>query len=211
MTSETINTLLLASQSASRRRLLDIAQIPYLLYTHAIDERAACSWQLPIDELVISLARHKMGAISYANIAVPENHVLFVLTADTLTQDVHGVIHGKPTSYEEARRMLHVFRNNQARIATGFRIERRIWREGAWNIDKFHEEAVEGTCLFSVPEHSVDEYLNKVPALSCAGGMEIEGYGMQFVKYTTGSYSAIMGLPLFEVRQALFSLGFYNP
>ena len=38
--------------------------------------------------------------------------------------------------------------------------------------------------------------------------MAIEGVGSQFVKSIDGSYTAIVGLPLFELRTALLELGF---
>lgn len=44
--------------------------------------------------------------------------------------------------------------------------------------------------------------------MDCAGAVTIEEFGMQFVKEIHGSYSNIIGLPLFEVRHALKTLGF---
>lgn len=204
-----MHQLLLASRSPSRRALLDAAQIPYVLYEHAIDERAI-PWSLPLEQLVLIIARQKMEAVEYSTPPLSRDSLLFILTADTLTQNYDGTICGKPSSYEDAVEMLAAFRDKESRIATGFRIERRIWNEGAWRTEMVHEETVIGTCLFSVPEHNVAEYLAKVPALSCAGGMAIEEYGLQFTRHVAGSYSAIIGLPLYEVRVALNTMGFFK-
>lgn len=205
-----MNTLLLASKSRSRRMSLDTAKIPYVLYEHEIDERA-CSWELPVEELVLLLARQKMQAVDYDVLGSSNrSDALFVLTADTLTQDDQGIIHGKPFSYDDACAMIAAFRNREARIATGFRLERRVWDGAAWCTDREHEEVVIGTCCFSIPEHAVADYIEQTSALSCAGGMEIEGYGMQFVRYVAGSYSAIMGMPLFELRTALEKMEFFK-
>jgi septum formation protein len=204
-----MHQLLLASRSPSRRALLDAAQIPYVLYDHAIDERAI-PWSLPLEQLVLVIARQKMEAVEYSTPPLASNSLLFVLTADTLTQNYDGTICGKPSSYEDAKAMLAAFRDKESRIATGFRIERRAWKHDAWHVDMMHEETVIGTCLFSVPEHSVEEYLAKVPALSCAGGMAIEEYGLQFTRHVAGSYAAIIGLPLYELRLALNTMGFFE-
>lgn len=204
-----MHTLLLASRSSSRRALLDAAQISYVLYEHEIDERAI-PWSLPLEQLVLVIARQKMEAVSYAVPPTNASDMLFVLTADTLTQNHDGIICGKPSSYEDARAMLAAFRDKESRIATGFRLELRIWKQGGWQVDRVHEETVVGTCLFSVPEHCVAEYLQKAPALSCAGAMAIEEYGLQFTRHVAGSYSAIIGLPLYELRRALDSMQFFT-
>jgi septum formation protein len=204
-----MHSLLLASRSASRRALLDAAKIPYVLYEHAIDERAI-SWAMPLEQLVLAIARQKMEAVVYNDSQSNQDSPLFILTADTLTQQYDGTICGKPSSYEEAVAMLDGFRGKESRIATGFRIERRIWKQGKWYVEAAHEEVVVGICVFSVPESSVKEYLRQCSALSCAGAMAIEEYGLQFTQYVSGSYSSIIGLPLFEVRVALDEMGFFQ-
>ena len=60
-----------------------------------------------------------------------------------------------------------------------------------------------------MPDNWIDIYLEKTPYLDVSGGMAIEKYGNQFLKTVQGSYSTIIGLPLFEVREALEKLGFF--
>jgi septum formation protein len=73
---------------------------------------------------------------------------------------------------------------------------------------------VESKCVFEVPHELIDWYLEKLDILdglsytNVSGAMAIEGVGSQFVKSIDGSYTAIVGLPLFELRQALTELGF---
>ncbi|MCZ6913286.1 MAG: Maf family protein, partial [Rickettsia endosymbiont of Ixodes persulcatus] len=49
---------------------------------------------------------------------------------------------------------------------------------------------------------SLDEGIDK------AGGCKISGYAEAFISFISGSYSNVMGLPLFETVNALTSLGF---
>ncbi len=51
-------------------------------------------------------------------------------------------------------------------------------------------------------------YKSKFPGAS--GAVAIEDYGAQFLKTVDGSHSAIIGLPLFELREALDELGFFD-
>ena len=91
---EYTHTLLLGSKSPSRQMLLNDAQIPFTLVGQDADERQ-CGWAMPLTQLVATIARHKME-----HVVLPaggqEGAVCFVMTADTLSQDMDGTIHGKP-------------------------------------------------------------------------------------------------------------------
>ena len=73
------------------------------------------------------------------------------------------------------------------------------------------EQCVVGECIIDIPQHWRESYYTHHPhALQAAGGFAIEGYGMQFVQSVNGSITTIIGLPLYELRQALETLGFFN-
>lgn len=202
-----VRHLLLASQSASRRELLEEARISFRLVEQVADERA-CPWTLPIEELVQEIAYLKM-----VHVVMPDDLdrdcVHYILTADTLTQDSAGLVYGKPASHEDAVTTLRALRHGQVVTATGFRLERRVWR-GGWLTDAVETGVVAGSCHFAVPDAWIDRYIENSIALSCAGSMAIEGYGSRFVHTISGSYTAIMGLPLYEVQIALDRLGFFD-
>ena len=56
----------------------------------------------------------------------------------------------------------------------------------------------------------IDFYLDQIPFMTLSGAGFIEGIGEQFVKEINGCYSAILGLPMYKLREALFSLEFYS-
>lgn len=199
--------LFLASKSYSRALLLTSAQIPFTVIGQEADE-LQCDWGLPLEELVLSIAHHKMAHAVLPTSA--ENEEILVLTADTLTQDMAGTVYGKAATYDDAVKTIKALQNG-SRVATGFRLDKKAMRNGVWELCESHSAVVTAACVFNIPDQWIDLYLQKEPlALKAAGAMVIEGYGQQFLQSVTGSYSAIMGLPLYEVRLALEARGFFE-
>ena len=200
------NILLLASQSQSRRELLSLVKIPFVLVEQEADE-SECDWALPLPQLVASIAKHKMNQVIMPR--GEEGQITFVLTADTLTQDKQGNLLPKPHTQLNAKRMLKVVRHG-VRVGTAFCLDKKVFKFDSWQIEERVECFVESYCIFDVPDAMMDEYLQNSIALKASGAITCEGYGAQFFKAINGSYSTIIGLPLFELRVALEQLGFYQ-
>jgi septum formation protein len=198
------DTLLLASTSASRQLLLREAQIPFMCIAQEADE-SACDWNQPLQKLVESIAMHKMEKVVMPH--GKPGDTAFVLTADTLSEDAYGTISGKPASREQALAMLKIAREGM-RTGTAFCLERKIWADDAWHTDKRIVQFVDAHYLFAVPDFWLDTYFDRSIAMNTAGAIAIEGYGSLFLQSVQGSYTAIVGLPIFEVRQGLERLGF---
>ncbi|MFA6065944.1 MAG: Maf family protein [Candidatus Babeliaceae bacterium] len=199
--------LYLASQSYSRAMLLKESQIDFIVIHQDADE-SQCDWNLPIEKVVESIAVHKMEHL----VLQPheQNAVVYVLTADTLVQDAYGALHGKPIDYQDAVEKIKKLRNG-TRIVTSFCLDKKRFSGDHWIIEQRVQVTVEASCSMIIPDNAIDDYLAALPlALKCAGAMALEGYGMQFVKSLSGSYSALLGLPLYELRQALQAIGFYD-
>jgi septum formation protein len=133
----------------------------------------------------------------------------FVLTADTMVQDASGVIHGKPIDREDAIKKIKGARHGST-ACTAFCIDKKIWDGESWIIQKRITDSVTVSYLFDIPDAWIDIYLDTTLGQQCAGGAAVEGFGSQFLRWVTGSHSALIGLPLFEVRQALEQLGFFD-
>lgn len=198
--------LFLASGSLSRRFLLEEAQIPFMTIQQSADE-SACDWQLPLEELVLTIAKAKMDHALLPD--GQEDQVIFVLTADTLTQDSAGSIHGKPVDKQDAIEKIKKLRTG-ARVATGFCLDKKRYKAGQWLLEQRVACTVVTTCDIDIPDQWIETYFTRHEiALSCAGAMAVERYGMLFLRSICGSYSNIIGLPLVELRQALSDLGFF--
>lgn len=200
------NILLLASQSPSRRMLLAQASIPFVQLEQAANERA-CDWTLPLPQLVETIAKYKMEQVIMP--ARTEDKELFVLTADTLTQDLKGNILGKPDSRERALMMIKSIREG-ARVGTAFCLDKKVYRFDRWCIEERIVTFVEAQCVFNVPDALIDLYLERSHGLQCSGSMAIDDFGAQFLQSIHGSYTTIVGLPLCQLRQALEKIGFFG-
>ena len=204
--SNTPSILHLASKSPSRHKLLSDSQIPFAVIGQEADE-AKCDWGLPLERLVQSIASYKMEhAILPAG---KENDICFVLTADTLSQDLDGTINGKPADLADAIAMIKRARAG-SRLATAFCLDRKIYRNGSWNVEKRIERCITATYIFDIPDQWIEPYINTTIALSASNAIAIEEYGAQFLKTVDGSYSTIVGLPMFELREALEELEFFK-
>lgn len=200
------HTLYLASKSPSRQYLLRESKIPFTLLSQNADE-GQCDWSLPLAEVVASIARFKMQSVNMP--PGTAGQVAFILTADTLTQDAQGVIHGKPEDKADAIKKIAALRES-ATVATAFCLQKRVFQEGGWVLEAQREQCVISSCSFDISDEWIERYFKEsVIGFEAAGGMAVEAYGMQFLRSINGSYSGVIGLPLFEVREALDSLGFF--
>jgi len=201
------NTLYFGSKSASRKMLLHESKIPFVVVEQNADE-SQCDWGLPLPQLVASIARHKMDHVVLAD-GKGDGDICFVLTADTMSHDSRGVIHGKPVDRDDAIAKIKATRNGSY-LCTAFCLDKKIWKNGQWLIKERIEEVVSAEFVFFIPDNWLEIYIQNTPILNVSGGIAVEGFGNQFLRDVRGSYSTIIGLPLFEVRCALERLGFFE-
>lgn len=201
------NVLLLASQSASRKHLLTQACIPFSVIAQHADEQA-CNWNLPLNEVVTHIAEHKMNSVV---LPLPKRtgEYIYVLTADTLSQDVNGTLNGKPVDRADAIEKIKVARAG-ARIATAFCLDKKIWNGVEWKIEKRIQQVVCANYVFAVPDAWINFYLDNSTGMQASCAITVEDLGAQFLQVVEGSYSTIIGLPMFELRQALETIGFFS-
>lgn len=199
--------LLLGSQSLSRQTLLQQAGIPFEIIEQKADE-TACDWGSSFEVVLKTIAQEKMNhAILPSG---KERDECFVLAADTMCKDAEGVIHGKPVDKADAIKKIKALRKS-GWVATAFCLEKKLFINGSWQTKDKILKVVSATYEFDMPDGWIDRYLDAIPNyLSISGAITIEGYGAQFLKSVNGSYSTILGLPMFEVREALQELGFFK-
>ena len=202
------HVLYIASNSASRKNLLQQAQIPFQVIDQDADE-SLISTQQPLSDIVVQIAQLKM---QHAQIpaGTTEGQICFVLTADTLGLATmnHRVL-CKPVDRDDAISMLQDSRQGTL-TATGFCLRTLQWQGGSWKVLQEIVDCDQAESIFDVPHEFIDFYLNVVPFLTVSGAISIEGVGGQFLESVNGSYETIVGLPMFKIRQALFKIGFYS-
>lgn len=204
------HTLYLASGSQTRKSLLTEAQIPFTLISQDADE-SLVSINRPLPEVVKDIAMLKM---KHAQIPAGkfDGQIVFVLTADTLTltgeADSFEIL-GKPKDREHAKYMIRAGKKGSL-TGTAFCVQKLAWKDFYWN--KLEEDCsyAEGWNLIDIPEEWQDFYLDHIDYMNLSGAIKIRGICEQFTKEIRGSYSAIMGLPMYELRQVLNRMGFYE-
>ena len=153
----------------------------------------------------MAIARHKMDQVLLPNSSEKTGDTLFIVTADTLVRAPQQDIEfGKPKDTEDAKRMLRYIRQEPVEVVTGCCVEKRVVVDGVWVTDQKALWAQTTLVEFIIEEDRLDWYLTHLPeSLYSSGAGIIEGFGQIFFKSLHGSYTAVRGLPLFEMRQAL--------
>lgn len=197
--------LLLASGSASRKKLLESSGISFSLVSQDADESTVDATQ-GLQQVVQELAQLKMQHVHMPQGA--EGDVLFILTADTLNEAVTGELLGKPVDKQDAIRMLKLSRLGLT-IGTGFCITKQQYKNGAWHVVAKEVGYGKAFCIFDVPDFFVEDYLASVSYLTVSGAATVEDKGVMFLRQVQGDYYAIIGLPMYEVTKTLFEMGFF--
>ena len=122
-----------------------------------------------------------------------------VLAADT-TLEFESQIIGKPFDAEDAERILRLLSGNTHRVlsAVALCVDGRV--ESALSISEVRFRRLADT--------EISRYVASGESLDKAGAYGIQGRAGMFVEYLTGSYSGVMGLPLFETANLLKQFNF---
>lgn len=120
-----------------------------------------------------------------------------VLSADT-TVVLDQTILGKPENREHAQTMLHALSGREHQVMTSIAL-------------RYHQHLLQVTQVSQVrfaalSDADIIAYCAGTEPYDKAGGYGIQGQAARFIEHMNGSYSGIMGLPLFETAQLLTQL-----
>ena len=181
--------------SASPRRLELLAQIglrPHSVVAAELDETPR-RHETPA-QLARRLASDKMAQISKK---MPDCHVL---GADTVVAAGRRIL-PKPGDREEARRCLELLSGRRHHVFTAVAAT----APGG----PFRVRLVDSVVAFKrLAPAEIDWYLESGEWRGKAGGYAIQGRAGRFVRFLRGSYSNVVGLPLFETANLLEGLGY---
>lgn len=183
-----MNQIILASASPRRAELLD--QIGVYYQIQAVDINESQKEGESADVLVQRLAIEKAETIKYSDYPV--------LGADTL-----GVIQDqllvKPTNFEHAKSMLMHMSGQWHEILSAVAL--------SYN-GETHVRLNRNRVLFRpIDTAEIEQYWQTGEPQDKAGAYAIQGLAAKFIQRIEGSYSGIMGLPLFETYELLESAG----
>jgi septum formation protein len=182
--------LCLASASPRRVELLEQIGVRFVQAIPVIDEAAISASD--VRARILAVARAKAAAVDYATDNLP------VLAADTAV--VCGNIElGKPSDRDQAMAMLAMLSARAHWVYTAV-----VVRHG----ERYHE-AIGATKVWftSITAPDIARYCDTPEPYDKAGAYGIQGRAAIFISRIEGSYSNVVGLPLFETAVLLEQTG----
>jgi len=189
----------LASQSPRRQELLRQLGVQYELLLPRPDEDAeALETELPgesADAYVVRVCALKAHA-ARARLLAGGHASAPVLVADT-TVTIDGLILGKPRHEEDAVAMLERLAGREHEVLTALAV---VDADGALLEPALSRSTVR---FVRADRAALQRYAASGEPLGKAGAYGIQGRAAEFIERIDGSYSGIMGLPLFETAALL--------
>jgi septum formation protein len=186
----------LASGSPRRRQLLKQIGVSFQVLKVDVDESVRTGETAP--EYVTRLARAKaVAGTARISAASPEPGIV-VLGADTAVV-VDGAILGKPADARDGERMLRLLSGRAHEVLTAVALATPQGVASRLSASEVTFRAIDAG--------EARAYWESAEPADKAGGYAIQGYGAVFVAGLKGSYSGVMGLPLFETAELLRAAG----
>lgn len=185
--------IILASASPRRKSLLEDLGITFSIRSAAIEEIDHGGTPASIVE---SNARRKCAAV--ADDCVED---ALVIGADTLVFLEEQVL-SKPTSLEDARRMLCLLSGNTHQVVTGLA----VYDTGSRRMVQGSEST--DVTFRPLTEEEIDCFVDAVRPMDRAGAYTVDGPGSLLVSRYDGCYQNVLGLPIVRLDKLLRPLGY---
>jgi septum formation protein len=192
-------TVVLASQSASRRRLLESAGLkPKIMVSH-VDEETPFFNSLSPSDMVIALAITKAHTIR-DQIDYPA----IIIGCDS-TFEFEGESLGKPGEPAIAKERASRVRGNSGFLHTGHCVI-----DTAKNIE-ISDRVTTKVTFSEMTDDEIDDYVASGEPLHVAGGFTLDGFSSPFIPSIEGDYTNVVGISMPFLRKAMNQLGYSWP
>ena len=205
----------LASQSPRRQELLTQIGVKFqLLLADPSEDAESLEIQLPDEPALVYVKR-----VTLAKLAAAKQRLLTkqltqelpsapILCADTtvalILEDGKEIILGKPADHQDAKRILQLLSGKTHQVHTAVA----VLSNPEINDDQPKLLVSSSQVTFkSLSNAEIDAYISTNEPMGKAGAYGIQGIGGCLISDISGSYSGIMGLPLFETSQLLNETG----
>ena len=187
-----MESIILASASSRRQELLTQIGVRFTVRSQYIDE------SIRIGELandyVSRMAQEKANSALSALCVTKDSSDTLVLAADTSVV-CDATVLGKPRDEADAVDMLRRLSGREHRVLSAVTLSTQDKQRTVLSESRVR------FCEISIEE--AQQYYRSGEPLGKAGAYAIQGYAAVFVEQLVGSYSGVMGLPLFETAQLL--------
>ena len=190
-------TLVLASQSASRRRLLESAGLKPTILVSNVDEETDFFNSMTPEDMVIALAITKAHTVR-EQIDYPA----IIIGCDSTFE---GQSLGKPGTAHVAKERAQRVRGKSGYLHTGHCV-----------IDTQQEREISDRITTKVTftdmsDDEIDDYIESGEPLHVAGGFTLDGFSSPFIPSIEGDYTNVVGISMPFLRSAMIQLGYNWP
>lgn len=189
--------IILASSSPRRQEILKSLKIPFQVITSNIDETLISA--IPIEEVPEFLATEKVSAVIKS--LPPQQEIQWILGADTIIV-YDDKIYGKPQTQEEAFNNIKLFQGNTHTVITAIVLYNGKTKQITSRVSKTK------VTFTSMTDDEIQWYVDSGEWHGAAGGYRIQGAVSVFIKNIEGSFSGVIGLPIFELYDILKEQGY---
>ena len=199
--------LYLASQSPRRQELLTQLGVRFELLLPDSDENAeAIEEPLPKENARayvqrVTLAKCDAALERWAKRNLPWAPILCADTTVSLPKNDAAQILGKPADAADAERILRLLSGQTHEVLTAIAL---LPQQSAKPISLVQVSEVE---FMALSDPLIKAYITSQEPYGKAGAYGIQGLSSAFIRRIVGSYSGIMGLPLFEMATLLQQAG----
>jgi len=193
----------LASQSPRRQELLKQIGIPFeMLLPDANEDSESIETPLPQEKARIyvervTLAKSAMALARWKNRDLPWAPILCADTTVSLPSSVEGEILGKPSDAIQAKHILSMLSGKAHEVLTAVAVTVNP------NEAPIHLTQISEVQFAHLSPQQIEAYISSGEPFGKAGAYGIQGLGGTFISSIRGSYSGIMGLPVYETAQLL--------
>ena len=191
--------IVLASQSTSRRRLLEDAGLKPTIIVSNVDEETDFFNAMTPEDMVIALAISKAHTVREMI-----DYPAIIIGCDS-TFDVDGVSFGKPGTPEIAIERAKKISGRTGLLHTGHCIidtERGI---------EIADRVTTKVTFTDMTDEEISDYVASEEPLHVAGGFTLDGFGSPFIPVIEGDYTNVVGISMPFLRSAMKQLGYSWP
>ena len=201
----------LASQSPRRQELLKQIGVKFqLLLADSNEDAESLETQLPNEPALVYVKRVTLAKLAAAKQRLHARGLdsAPILCADTtvalMLEDGKEIILGKPADHQDAKRILQLLSGKTHQVYTAVAVL------GTPHMNDAQPKLLVSSSQVtfkSLSDAEIDAYISSNEPMGKAGAYGIQGIGGCLISSISGSYSGIMGLPLFETSQLLNETG----
>lgn len=189
--------IILASSSPRRQEILKMLKIPYRVIIPNIDETLTTT--LDLEQVPELLAREKVTAVIHS---LPSGQEIpWVLGADTVILQDNKLL-GKPENHQQAIEYLKMLQGRTHTVITAI-----VLYNGRKHDAKSRVCKTEVT-FAPMTDEEIEWYAETGEWHGAAGGYRIQSMASCFIKEIKGSYSCVIGLPIYELYDILKEQGY---